>query len=232
VVLCGEGGDEIFAGYGRYRSAMRPFWLGGRAMRRHGTFDGLSVLRQPPEGWRDGIAMAEGRASTGGRGRLAIAQATDMADWLPHDLLLKLDRCLMAHGVEGRTPLLDPAVLAAAFRLPDELKIARGRGKYLLRAWLEGALPQARPFARKQGFTVPIGTWIAGHGDRLGRLVAAQPGVADIAPPDRVRALFNHAADRRRGFAAWTLLFYALWHSAHIEGRDTGGGVFEVLGRG
>ncbi len=45
----------------------------------------------------------------GGRTRLQVAQATDIADWLPHDLLLKLDRCLMAHGVEGRTPFLDPA---------------------------------------------------------------------------------------------------------------------------
>jgi asparagine synthase (glutamine-hydrolysing) len=229
VVLCGEGGDEILAGYGRYRSAMRPFWLGGRAMRRHGTFHGLNILRQPPDRWRDGIAAAEAAAAVGGRGRLGIAQATDMQDWLPHDLLLKLDRCLMAHGVEGRTPFLDPAVAEAGFRLPDALKIARGQGKYLLRAWLERALPEARPFAPKQGFTVPIGAWIAAAGDRLGPLVAAQPGVADIAAPDRVRDLFRHCDDRRRGFAAWSLLFYALWHRAHIEAHAADGDVFDVL---
>lgn len=232
VVLCGEGGDELFAGYGRYRSAMRPLWRGGRAMRRRGTFDGLHVLRASQEGWRDGIAGAEAEAAVDGRGRLGVAQATDMADWMPHDLLLKLDRCLMAHGVEGRTPLLDPAVLDAAFLLPDALKLARGQGKYLLRAWLERALPQARPFARKQGFTVPIGAWIMAQGDRLGPLVAAQPGVAEIAAPDRVRALFRTADARRHGFAAWTLLFYALWHRAHIEARAPEGDVFEVLAGG
>ncbi len=63
-----------------------------------------------PTAWRDGIAAAEAEAAEGGRSRLAAAQATDMADWLPHDLLLKLDRCLMAHAVEGRTPFLDPGV--------------------------------------------------------------------------------------------------------------------------
>ena len=229
VVLCGEGGDEIFGGYGRYRSAMRSWWLGGRVMRARGAFDKLDVLRARPAGWRDGLAASEAHAAMPGRSRLAVAQATDMADWLPHDLLLKLDRCLMAHGVEGRTPLLDPAVTAAAFRLPDGMKVRDGRGKWLLRQWLARHMPAARPFAPKQGFTVPVGAWIAGQGARLGPLVAAQPGVAEVADPGRVAALFRAAGARREGFAAWTLLFYALWHRTHILGLPPEGDVFEAL---
>ncbi len=229
VVLCGEGGDELFGGYGRYRTAMRPWWRGGRVMRGRGTFDKLDVLRVPSPGWRDGIAAAETRAATGGRSRLQVAQATDVADWLPHDLLLKLDRCLMAHGVEGRTPFLDPAVAAAAFRLPDALKVRDGRGKWLLRRWLDQHLPAAGAFAPKQGFTVPVGAWIAGEGARLGPLVAAQPGVAAVAVPERVVALFRNPTGRHESFAAWTLLFYALWHRTHIEGLAPDGDVFEVL---
>ncbi len=229
VVLSGEGGDEMFGGYGRYRSAMRPWWRGGRSMRIRGTFDGLGVLRAAAPAWRDGIAAAEVRAAVGGRSRLQVAQATDVADWLPHDLLLKLDRCLMAHAVEGRTPFLDSGVADAAFRLPDGLKVQGGRGKWLLRRWLERHLPEARPFAPKQGFTVPVGAWIAGQGARLGPLVAAQPGVAAIADPERVIGLFRNAAGRREGFAAWTLLFYALWHRAHVEGHAAEGDVWHVL---
>ncbi len=230
VVLSGEGGDEIFAGYPRYRNAMRPWWLGGRAMYARGSFDRLNVLRARPAGWRDGIAAAELRAAEGGRSRLAAAQATDMTDWLPHDLLLKLDRCLMAHAVEGRTPFLDRGVAAAAFRLPDSMKLRDGMGKYILRKWLEKHLPMARPFAPKQGFTVPVGAWIKGQGGRLGPLVAAQPGVAEIADPERVVALFRGIRRWRDGFAAWKLLFYALWHRRHILGLPPVGDVFETLG--
>ena len=231
VVLSGEGGDEIFGGYGRYRAAMRPWWLGGKTPRARGSFDRLDVLRTPPTGWRDGIAAAQTAAAAGGRTRLQAAQALDVADWLPNDLLLKLDRCLMAHAVEGRTPLLDPGVAAAAFRLPDALKVQRGMGKWLLRQWLARHCPAAEPFRPKQGFTVPVGAWIGGVGDRLGPLVAAQPGVAEIARPDRVAALFrNTGGDKHRGAAAWHLLFYALWHRRHIEGRREAGDVFAVLG--
>jgi asparagine synthase (glutamine-hydrolysing) len=230
VVLSGEGGDEIFGGYGRYRSAIRPWYLGGRAMRARGSFDGLDVLREAPSHWRDGLAAAGARARSDGRSPLQVAQATDMEDWLPHDLLIKLDRCLMAHGVEGRTPFLDKGIAACGFLLPDALKLRDGRGKYVLRRWLETALPAARPFAPKQGFSVPVGAWIAQDGARLGRLVAAQAGVAEIARPDRVESLFKAAGGRHEGMAAWVLLFYALWHRAHVEGAAFGGDVFEALG--
>lgn len=228
VVLSGEGGDELFAGYGRYRSIVRPWWMGGRAMRRKGTFDGLGVLRANTVGWRDGIAAAEAMERTGPRTRLQVAQAIDCADWLPNDLLTKLDRCLMAHGVEGRTPFLDEAVAAVAFRLPDQLKIRERRGKWLLRSWLDRAMPGAQAFARKRGFTVPVAEWIAGSGAKLGPLVAAQPGVAEVADPAAVAKLFRDPR-KHAGFAAWTLLFYALWHRRHVLGKMPDGDVFECL---
>ena len=229
VVLSGEGGDEIFGGYGRYRSAMRPWWRGGKAMRAHGAFDRLDVLRAPPRGWRDGIEAAEAAAATPGRTRLQAAQALDVADWLPNDLLVKLDRCLMAHGVEGRTPFLDAGVAGAAYRLPDAMKVRDGQGKWILRQWLAKHFPASEPFRRKQGFTVPVGAWIAEAADRLAPLVAAQPGVAEIAKPDRILPLFRAAAGKREGFAAWHLLFHALWHRRHVEGIAPQGDVLSYL---
>jgi asparagine synthase (glutamine-hydrolysing) len=229
VVLSGEGGDELFAGYGRYRSLSRPWWLGGRSIRAKGIFDGRGVLRNNTTTWRDGITAAEVTAARPARTRLQVAQATDCADWLPNDLLTKLDRCLMAHGLEGRTPLLDPAVANVAFNLPDELKLRDRLGKWLLRSWLARAMPDAKPFERKRGFTVPVGEWILKDGKRLGKLVSACPAIQEIAWPDAVARLYS-TDGKRAGFAAWTLLFYALWHRHHIEGIDPGGSVLDVLG--
>ncbi len=229
VVLSGEGGDELFAGYGRYRDAQRPWWVGGpRTMRRTGRFDRLGVLRESSDSWRDGIRAAESTLGAADLSRLQLAQAIDCAAWLPNDLLIKLDRCLMAHGVEGRTPFLDPMVADFAYRLPDELKLRDGRGKYLLRRWLANANPVAKPFDRKRGFTVPVAEWIRDRGSELGPLVAAQPGIEAIARPGRVAALFQKGG-KREGFAAWTLLFYALWHRCHVVGAAPQGDVFETL---
>ena len=231
VVLTGEGGDELFAGYGRYRGMLRPWWRGGRMMRGRGTFDGLGVLRQSSGDWRDGIASLEITEARPGRSRLQIAQAVDCGDWLAHDLLTKLDRCLMAHGIEGRTPFLDPVVAEAAFRLPEDLKIRDGMGKWLLRRWLARALPVADSLSRKRGFTVPVAEWIARRGAELGPLVAAQSGIAEICQPGSVAPLFG-ARRKRAGFAAWTLLFYSLWHGHHLLGLDADGDVFETLTEG
>jgi len=229
VVLTGEGGDELFGGYGRYRSARRSRLLGGRAMRRKGIFDGLNVLRDQSLHWRNGYAASLQAAMMPDRTKLQAAQAADCADWLPNDLLTKADRCLMAHGVEGRVPFLDPVITDAAFLLPDGLKIRHNRGKYLLRRWLDEALPVADAFAKKQGFTVPVGEWIAGQGKRLAPLVASQPGVEAAAHADQVRFLFENIKDKRQAFAAWTLLFYALWHNRHILKVPAHCDVFQAL---
>lgn len=226
VILSGEGGDELFAGYGRYRAAMRP-WPFAKRMRRSSSFEGLGVLRDDGRAWRDGYAAAEAEAARRPGSRLQKAQAVDCADWLPNDLLVKLDRMLMAHGIEGRVPFLDREVARFAYNLPDRLKLAKGQGKAALRQWLAGVLPESRPFSPKRGFTVPVGDWMAAQ-PQLGALVAASPAIQEICRPGAVEGLFR-AGGKKAGFAAWTLLFYALWHHVHVQGRSAQGDVFSVL---
>jgi len=231
VVLCGEGGDELFAGYGRYRRAARWAIFGGRRMYARGGLEGLGLLREENGRWRAGIEAAEQHAAAIGFSGLQAAQAVDIAEWLPNDLLIKLDRCLMANGVEGRTPFLDREVGNFAFNLPAEMKVRNGGGKYLLRRWLAGALPEAEPFKPKRGFTVPVGEWIASKAAMLARAVAANEGIAQICRPDEVERLFlSGGTSKRQAQARWRLLFYALWHRVHIERKIPAGDVQSLLG--
>ncbi len=203
VVLTGEGGDELFGGYGRYRRALRPSWLGGRLAEPQGA-SGAAL-----EAWRDAASAPAGLSP------LQQAQWADIAAWLPNDLLLKLDRCLMAHGLEGRTPFLDPEVAAFAFHLPDALKV-RGRfGKYILRKWLERHCPAAAPWARKQGFTVPVAQWIAPRAGELARALADVVAVRAACDGNYVQSVFSDEAQAAR---RWPLLFLGLWGRIHIEG--------------
>ena len=201
-------------------------------MWRRGALDGTGVLRDASAHWRDGITAAERRIASKGGTRLQQAQALDCADWLPNDLLVKVDRCLMAHGLEGRTPFLDPAVADFAFRLPDQMKVVKGKGKYLLRRWLERALPEAEPFSPKRGFTVPVAEWMRPRAKSLGPLVSSSAGIAQICHPEKVLALYRDFADRdgnAMGHACWRLLFYALWHKVHVEQRTVTDDVFSML---
>ena len=228
VILSGEGGDELFGGYGRYRRFLRPRWLGGGNLRRRGIMDDLGVLRGSTREWYEAIAASESEQTTRERSRLQVGQAVDCGDWLPNDLLTKLDRCLMAHGVEGRTPFLDNAITNTAFLLPDNLKIQRGIGKWILRKWLDEIDPNIRSFSPKKGLTVPVGEWIALRGKEIGPLVARQPGVAERCNPIVVEELYQ-SSGKREQFAAWALLFFALWHQYHIVNVPVQPNVFEML---
>ncbi len=219
VVLSGEGGDELFAGYGRYRRALRPAWLGGRPAQPRARVDALpdhgaaSVAR-----W---LAAGANQAAT----TLGRAQEADVRTWLPNDLLLKLDRCLMAHGLEGRTPFLDREVADFAAALPDRQKVHGRMGKWLLRLWLQTHCPVAAPFARKQGFTVPVDSWIAPHAARLGPRIAQIEGVRAHCDPDRVRAVFDTDAGLGQ---RWPLMFFALWWLIHHGGASDAEAMREI----
>jgi asparagine synthase (glutamine-hydrolysing) len=246
VVLSGEGGEELFAGYGRYRRALRPKWLGGReaepqldvsflkpqpaADHMLSRFPDLAHTppnaREPLVEWRESAAPWQEWEED--FTPLQQMQARDIHAWLSNDLLLKLDRCLMAHGLEGRTPFLDREVAAFAFHLPDRMKIRGRHGKWILRKWLERHCAAAEPWAKKKGFTVPVEDWIAPRAANLGPRIAAVQGVAEACDVEKVRAVF---ADERQAHNRWKLMFYALWWTIHVGGASAAEASEAVIGR-
>lgn len=215
VALSGDGGDELFAGYGRYH---RTSALWQTAQRLPAVVRGTAHagLRAVPDAAVQGLLTRLGvgrhphlfgdrvrglRAAFGARtsdplyaarisrwpdpGGLLQADATPPPTWaetrptdrthptermmatdtrsyLPDDVLVKVDRAAMAHGLETRVPLLDHRVVAFAWSLPHDMRVRDGRSKWLLRQVLYRHVPRELVDRGKQGFGVPVDVWLRG----------------------------------------------------------------------
>jgi len=223
VVFTGEGGDEVFAGYGRYRSGflkrlfntLRGRPLGG--FRASGNFSPAWAARifNPQlleQDWR-ASTLAAWREAPPGASRLARMQWVDIQTWLADDLLVKADRMLMAHGLEGRVPWLDTRVVEFGLSLADSLKVQGRTGKWFLRQWAGRWLAESLLSAPKSGFSVPVRDWLdAELTSRLEDLLPRQPIIAHWFKLQGVRALLRRQGshgDVSRG--VWALLCLALW---------------------
>lgn len=150
------------------------------------------------------------------------AQYADLKIYLPNDVLVKVDRMSMAHGLEVRSPLLDRRVVEAAFRIPATTKLAGRQSKRLLRLLARDRLPAAVVDRPKHGFDAPIGRWIAGpylemfQSDVLGpsSVVSTLLDGAEVR-----RMLKDHCAGRRDySFALWAVWVLARWADRRVAG--------------
>ena len=96
------------------------------------------------------------------RTRLGGQLAADLCEWLPHNLLAKVDRATMAFSLEARVPFLDHRVVELATALPDEMKIDGGSTKVVLREAYGPELPEGIARRPKRGFDLPLAAWIRG----------------------------------------------------------------------
>ncbi len=232
VVFSGEGGDEVFAGYGRYRMPRIERFLksmivpGTGGFRTRGTFRGQwpgSLFREPLlEAARDHRRpFKEAWTETPAHwSELQRMQYTDLVTALPDNLLVKADRMLMAWGVEGRVPFLDHRVVEFGLSLPDELKVEGNQGKAFLKRWAASYIPPEHLKAPKKGFHVPVGDWF--DDDFLKDLMSALPDhiiIKEWFKPEGVRRLIG--ACRRNSHAkrmVMAMVQFAIWSNLFILG--------------
>ena len=87
------------------------------------------------------------------------ALMADTYNYLPNDLLVKVDIASMAVSLEARSPFLDHHVMEFAASLPANYKLRGVTTKYLLKQALRGLVPEENLTRRKMGFGVPISHW-------------------------------------------------------------------------
>ena len=150
--------------------------------------------------------------------------ATDVASYLPGDLLVKVDIATMANSLEGRSPLLDHHVMEFAASLPPSWKVRRGTTKYLLKEAGRGWLPDDILDRPKMGFGVPIGAWFRSElrdmaWDLLTDATASGRGYFD--PAEVRRLLTEHASGHDHSPRLWALLQLELWHRTWLDRKPT-----------
>ena len=202
VALGGDGGDELFGGYGHYS---RLQWMQSklgpvpRPLRNGISLAAEKLLPVGVKGrnWLQGLGVELGKglpliascfdATT--RRRLLAAQSgwcpqaedvltrrvplhpdllqratrMDFANYLPEDILVKVDRASMLNSLELRAPLLDYRLIEFAFgKVPSHLKATAQNKKILLKRLTSCLLPPEFDRQRKQGFSIPLGEWLKG----------------------------------------------------------------------
>ncbi len=156
----------------------------------------------------------EVRASDSEPDPAEAAMRRDLCDYLPDDILVKVDRASMAVSLEARSPFLDHRVVEFMLGLPAEWKLRGLTGKYLLKRFAADILPAEVINRPKHGFAVPLAGWFRPGGEGRTRLEALSRGPLErLVSKDGVCELLERHATGRAdlGEHLWALTMLGLW---------------------
>ena len=271
VALSGLGGDELFAGYERYRGALLAEYYRRlpRVVRRSLIEPAIAAMPASHHDsvWRDRIKrfvkgaeldlaaryqryiavyddaeklelfsddlLAElRRCRIGHTPRLmndsfdAFAPLdrmlfTDLHTYLPDDELRKIDRISMWHSLEVRVPFLDHKLVEFVATIPACYKLKMWKKKHVLIRALSGTLPREILGRRKQGFSIPLGTWLRTSLRDLVHTLLGEAALRDVGLFNRkaVAQILTEHDHRIRNHetSIWVLLIFMLWHNLYIR---------------
>lgn len=260
VVLTGDGGDELFAGYYRFAAALAAERIPAAVKR---TLQ--AVLDRLPAGSDERHWIARGQrfahamnlplyermtrwsglfyddlesllspdllASVSPPNRLAYLDSereqmrhlsslgallhANFRSYLLDDLLVKTDRCTMAHSLEARSPFLDTGLVEYVASLPDSMKLRGFTTKVILRKAFGDLLPRSVARRGKMGFGVPLGTWFrTGWRDYVRDvLLDSSAHYRSFLSAPYVRGLVSRhqAGEANLGLQLWSVLCFELW---------------------
>ncbi|HSW20134.1 MAG TPA: asparagine synthase (glutamine-hydrolyzing) [Ramlibacter sp.] len=240
VVLTGDGGDELFAGYDKYADFFaRPdaHTLGDDAFRR-AYFDSISLftpaarqaLYRPQLAARlAGIDSYDAAAApwfdeAAHFDRVNQALYLDMQLLLSGNNLVKPDRMGMAVSIEARTPFLDWRMMEFAFRSRGDTKLHGGEKKRWFKQAVTPLIGRELAYRKKQMFTVPVGEWFKGRSHEwLRSTLQGSAMLAELFEPKEVQRMLDQHRDGTANFTRElrALAALALWSAQALDDRVT-----------
>ncbi|MGF1580881.1 MAG: asparagine synthase (glutamine-hydrolyzing) [Gemmataceae bacterium] len=146
--------------------------------------------------------------------------SADIETILPDDFLVKVDRASMAHGLEVRPPLLDHNLIELAACIPSEWKVREGQTKWIFKNAYRGQLSDTLMDRRKQGFDMPIDSWLRGPLRSMfeDTVLCPKSPVGELVHQPTVRKLFQShlSGTSRLGDQLWAMIVLARWSERYL----------------
>jgi asparagine synthase (glutamine-hydrolysing) len=145
----------------------------------------------------------------------------DIMSYLPDDIMVKVDRAAMSVGLETRAPLLDRRIVEFACSLPINMKMEGRNSKTILKNILYKYVPQHLIDRPKQGFGVPISSWLRGPlkewaGDMLSSKVMSKHNYLNDSLIEK-KWLGHLSCKEDSAAALWTTLMFQAWYNEYME---------------
>jgi asparagine synthase (glutamine-hydrolysing) len=236
VAISGDGGDEMFGGYGRYFVTVDEddrhrakllnlgWWSPGAAYVSSRVLvfrdqDIEMLFGEVPPGLADRLAKMRKQLNEESRPLLNALRELDANTYLPGAVLSKVDRMSMQHSLEVRTPYLSVDVARFAADLAADDCYERGQGKLVLKRVASRYLPAewlARP---KRGFGLPPHVWNKEHILPLVRplLLAPNSRLGAWIERNRMTGFLDHQDREFSAYACWHLFILETWLRTHLS---------------
>ena len=168
------------------------------------------------DAWQDLAPLMDETDELGG------FQFLELRSTLPDELLMYADKLSMAHSLEGRVPFLDKEIVEYAERLPSNLKVRNGSGKWLHRQVCQAFLPATILKRKKRGFGVNVvDDWFRGTAHKKMEEILLDGGsqIYRYLRPSAVKQIYEEhrsgANDNHK--ILFSLVVFEEWLRAHAE---------------
>lgn len=262
VCLSGDGGDELFGGYDRYRYQLLSNYynklpkligsnthkiLNGRVKDKAKRFSEFSYLpeeqryskwftifseKEKEDIYSDFMNKKITNKDSSSvmiknyknyNDKLNNLFYIDIKQYIPNDILTKIDKMSMINSLEVRVPLLDYRLVELSAIIPSRFKVNWFNKKCIFKKALKGIIPDKILERKKQGFGIPIESWFKNDLKSYAQdiLLSERCVQRNYFKRDYVKDLLekHSRGEKNYGNHIWELLCFELWNRIYIDGE-------------